>query len=452
MLLLAAWNLIPSSATFAMSDWQPAVVVAEAPENRDAPSAKLSDADRLKNVEAELKKLTDAEQKRKDDAAKKPSLTIGGQIQADALVFRQSKSNVATVGDVPDGTDFRRARLTGRGEVFEFIEYGIGFDFALTGRPSFLDVFVGVRELPYLGTLRVGHFFEPLSLERMTPNRYGTFMERSLADTFAPARNFGVCAGDAIGAEQRTTWSAGVFASTSSDFGDQFSDDGGRAFTTRLTFLPFYDDASNGRSYLHLGGGFSHRTPTNRAFVIQAFPEARPGAPPAAAFPPFLNTGAIHADSGQIFNAEACWTAGPLSVQAECFYVPVDQIGGPNLAFHGAYAYVSYFLTGEHRPYNKQLGFHDRVIPHENFFRVRTCDGPAETGFGAWEVAARVSFIDLTDKNIAGGVENNFTLGLNWYLNPFTRVKAQYIFCDLDRPPVGDSTAHIFGMRVDIDF
>jgi phosphate-selective porin OprO/OprP len=133
-------------------------------------------------------------------------------------------------------------------------------------------------------------------------------------------------------------------------------------------------------------------------------------------------------------------------------YVPVQQTAGPDLDFHGGYAYVSYFLTGEHRPYIKDQGIHGRVIPFENFFRVRSCDGPIVTGKGAWEIAARVSYIDLTDENIVGGVEKNGTLGLNWYLNPYTRVKWEYIVAHLDRPPGGDSITHIAGMRFDIDF
>lgn len=417
-----------------------------------SPTAEVSVSDRLKSVEAELKKLTDAEQKRQDDAAKRPSFRIGGQIQVDALAFGQSSANIATVGDVPNVVNFRRARLVGRGEAFDFMEYAIGFDFALPGRPSFLDVFVGVKDLPHVGTIRAGHFLEPLSLERVTLNRYHTFLELAIADAFTPVRNTGVCAFNTIGSDRRGTWALGAFASNSDNYGDQFTDVGGAAVTARTTFLPYYDEASEGRYYLHVGAGYSCRTATNNTLTLMAFPEARAGAPGPNNIPPFVNTGAISADGSQIANAEVCWTAGPLSVQAEYFYVPVDQIGGPSLAFHGGYAYASFFLTGEHRTYNKDLGIHDRISPRRNFLPFRQCDGPTSSGWGAWEVAARFSFIDLTDKNITGGVENNFALSLNWYLNPYTRVKAEYIFCDLDRPPVGDSNAHIFGLRLDFDF
>ena len=61
------------------------------------------------------------------------------------------------------------------------------------------------------------------------------------------------------------------------------------------------------------------------------------------------------------------------------------------------YAFVSYFLTGENRPYNRKMGVFDRVKPYEDFFRVRTCDGNVGTGHGAWELAYRFSYIDMLD-------------------------------------------------------
>jgi len=74
------------------------------------------------------------------------------------------------------------------------------------------------------------------------------------------------------------------------------------------------------------------------------------------------------------------------------------------------------------------------------------------TGKGAWEIAARASFIDLTDANIQGGRLHDYTIGLNWYLNGYTRVKWELIQANLDRGSVGDSRAYIAGMRFDIDF
>lgn len=91
----------------------------------------------------------------------------------------------------------------------------------------------------------------------MTLNRYNTFMERSRADSFSPARNTGVNAYNNFGEDDRGTLPVGWFVSFSDNSGDQFSDIGGQAVTARATWLPFDDDASDGRPHMHLGGGSS---------------------------------------------------------------------------------------------------------------------------------------------------------------------------------------------------
>ena len=411
-------------------------------------------AERLAALEREVQKLKESAGSKPANGngnGPKPSFSMGGQLQIDYLSFGQDTASRDAVGDIQNGSDFRRARLTARGDAFEVVEYAIGFDFALTGRPSFLDVFVGVQRPAARGSFRVGHFFEPYSLERVTQNRYNTFMERSLADTFAPARNLGMMAHNTIGLYEHGTWAVGWFRSLSNDFGDDVGDEGEQAVTGRVTWLPFYDEADNGRSYLHLGAGYSFRGADEGIVMFGTTPEARLAANGEGSVPFFVNTGNIPAEHNQLFGAELAWIRGPFSFQTEFMHVPVKQIGGPELQFQAAYAQVSYFLTGEHRPYMKKFGIHDRVIPFENFFRVATDDGIA-TGKGAWEVAARWSWIDLDDANIQGGILYDTTLGLNWYLNPYTRVKWEYIRADLTNQSSGHTTTHIVGMRFDIDF
>jgi phosphate-selective porin OprO/OprP len=120
---------------------------------------------------------------------------------------------------------------------------------------------------------------------------------------------------------------------------------------------------------------------------------------------------------------------GPLSLQSELFASTVDRTNGVSNNFYGAYGYVSYFLTRENRPYNRKLGVFDRVKPYENFFRVRTDDGCVTTGLGAWEVAYRFSCIDMLDglTTTGAGRAVDHTVGLNWYMNPYTRVMFNYV-------------------------
>ena len=118
-----------------------------------------------------------------------------------------------------------------------------------------------------------------------------------------------------------------------------------------------------------------------------------------------------------------------------------DSTVGGDPQFNGFYAFASYFLTGEHRPYSTSSGTFAGIKPKQNFL-----DGKG--GLGAWEIAARYSQLDLNDEGIDGGKLGDFTFGLNWYLNPNYRVTFNYVFADLK--DVGDT--HILGMRFQVAF
>jgi phosphate-selective porin OprO/OprP len=114
------------------------------------------------------------------------------------------------------------------------------------------------------------------------------------------------------------------------------------------------------------------------------------------------------------------------------------------------YAQAGYFLTGEHRPYNRKQGALDRIQVRRPFGRAHAED--CDWGWGGWEVAARYSFIDLNSNGVTGGRLNDMTLGLNWYLNNYSKVQFNYIRAFLDNPVHGASTADIFGLRAQVDF
>ena len=199
------------------------------------------------------------------------------QLQSDAYFFGQDVASQAAVGDIQDGSAFRRARVGWFGE-HGITEYRLEMDFALPGRPSFLDVWAGVKGVPGTDLVRIGHYFEPFGLERLTSNRFATFLERSLPDQpFAPARNMGIMA-NGTDFNQRCTWAAGVFRTESDIFGDDVGDNAERAFTGRLTWLPWYDEPSAGRRYIHLGVACSLRDADGETVRFQSQPEARLGA------------------------------------------------------------------------------------------------------------------------------------------------------------------------------
>jgi phosphate-selective porin OprO/OprP len=54
-------------------------------------------------------------------------------------------------------------------------------------------------------------------------------------------------------------------------------------------------------------------------------------------------------------------------------------------------------------------------------------------GVGAFEIAFRFSRLDLNDKEIRGGVLNDFTAAINWYPNRNARVMLNFIRAKRDR-------------------
>ena len=348
---------------------------------------------------------------------------IGGRIQNDWAFFSED----AGLGNVEDGVEFRRSRLAVSGNLYGNVEFKAQYDLA-DGDADFSDVYVGLRDFPYLGRLRVGHFLEPFSLENLTSNKYLTFMERALPNAFAPVRNMGIAAQNAV-LGNRMTVGFGVFRDTDS-YGDGVGD-GNYALTGRVTGLPWFEE--DGERLLHLGFSYRYQNPDDDELQFRARPEAHLA-------PYLLDSGAFGVKSEQRIALEAAAVSGPFSIQGEYLHSFADVAGSADPDFAGYYVQGSYFLTGERRPYSKTSGVFSMVRPKRNFGQ----DG----GPGAWEVAARFSSLDLNSGNISGGEEDNWTLGLNWYLNPNLRLTWNYVHADIDA--AGDLDA--LQMRLQVAF
>ena len=144
------------------------------------------------------------------------------------------------------------------------------------------------------------------------------------------------------------------------------------------------------------------------------------------------------------------WVDGPFSWQSEASLLWANLTNGGQAYFPGAYSQVGYFLTGEHRPYNRKLGAIDRIQVKHPF--GLSSDASDSWGLGAWEVAARVSHIDLNSEAIRGGRLTDLTLGLNWYLNNHSKLQFNYIRAFLANPAQASTTTDIFGLRAQLDF
>jgi phosphate-selective porin OprO and OprP len=389
------------------------------------------------------------ENKSSGSVPNKPTVAWTGELQTDDVTLSQSPANRADLGDIDGFSNFRRARLGAIGSLWANTIYRLEFDFAQQARPSFLDVYGQLTDLAILGNLRVGHFFEPFSLQRLTSNRYQTFMERPLLDAFAPSRNLGIMAFDTF-ADKHGTWQLGVFGTDSNDDGEEQTDRGGEAITGRTTFLPYWDEPSDGRYYMHVGGCFSYRMPAKQQGRYGYWPGFRPGAFDTIVWPRWADTGIVPVHDAALVDLEWAWIMGPFHIQAEYAASFVDQIGGPDLTFTAWYVETGWFLTGESRPYQQEMAIFNRVTPYESFFSARTKDG-IRRGRGAWQVAFRVEDLNLNNRNIQGGNLFDLTLGLNWYVNPYTRVYFNYVHAILSGGEPGNF-GNLFGVRAQFEF
>jgi phosphate-selective porin OprO/OprP len=422
------------------------------------------------NIEQQVAALQKDVDGLKAASKKLPSVVINGIIQTDAVMFSQDDASLQTFaaqqgGPIQNGADFRRVRLSAKGAVAENMNYFIQMDFGFFGRPTFTDVWMEWTNLPWLGTVRVGQWKQPFSLEVVSSFRYTTFMERSsLFQAFTPFRHIGIGFYNHSD-DLMTTWAGSLFRTGQDQYGNSLSTDGGNGLAARITHLLWYDEPADGRYYCHIGGAYFLNSPPRDSVRFRSIPEifvgehrangvgtsgqAVPGVFDGTPF--FVDTLPLLADHVHTFGVENLTVHGPWSFQAEAMAAIVDQQAAGTATLGGAYMQVGYFLTGEHRPYDRVAGAIDRVKPFEDFFWINS-NGMHCRGLGAWEVAARWSYIDLTDGTINGGNMSNMTLGLNWYCNPYCKVVANYVHSSLDSRSGIQSETSAYGLRAQLDF
>jgi phosphate-selective porin OprO/OprP len=175
-----------------------------------------------------------------------------------------------------------------------------------------------------------------------------------------------------------------------------------------------------------------------------------------------LNTGTIGTianpvTGAEVYNLEAAAGYRSLFAQGEYFHYDIDRRGLKEASFDGGYGEVSWTLTGEQRKYNPSAGAYAGIIPDHP---VSLSSG----GWGAWELAARVSYINLVDNFIGGeslsgqpaavdgGKQTNFTLGLNWYVNNNMRYMLNWVHGEFDKSNPTAVPGAKLGTQIGTDF
>jgi phosphate-selective porin OprO/OprP len=302
-----------------------------------------------------------------------------------------------------------------------------GFEVERQDSFSFFDYRLDIPVFENIN-LSIGKQKEPISMERIMSMVNLPMQERSsVSDALLPSRNVGIVL-SGTGENERWTWAGGVFNDwfdTGADIGDSATQVIGR-----VTWLPYIaEDESN---VFHLGLGLRQ---SNGKEGVQYLTE-----PEFNKSPIFVDTGALDTDDFFSVNLEASWRKGPYWVHGEYVSSDVDSPSNGDLNFSGYHVTGSWILSGEMRPYNKKNGI---------FRPVPVARSVYQGGWGAWELSARFSSLDLTDGPVDGGEMDIISLGLNWWLSPIFNVNMNYRFIDNDRGGInGESSGFMTRVMV----
>jgi phosphate-selective porin OprO/OprP len=435
--------------------------------------------DRLDAVEAELAatkaaaakdaeksgkaddKKADAKPKEKDPldgwtdlSNDKWTLKLGGHVQLDWINWADKSSAIAADPLARDYFEFRRARLLADGNGYGVYDFRLMLDAepesgdgVTTPVVDVKDAYFSLNELPGNQRWRIGNFFVPFSLEQVTNDTMNIFLERSIPTqgVFAADREVGMAL-YGISDAKDFTWTGGAFFdSISESLKERVDNNEGQRLSGRLTWLPYYDEPSNGRYLVHTGCGVLYTHDQDNAVRFRARPQIHEG-------PFIIDSLNLNANSYTTGNLELATVWGPVSVQSEAFLSNVNFNGGPDRQCYGAYVYGSWFLTGENRIYER-FGQHGaqfgRSTPFTNVFWVPGCHG-----LGAWEAKCRWSNLSLQE--VSRGVYNDITCGFNWYWSDRVRFMFDWIHPITDTvggaTPFGDATADIIGTRFDFNW
>jgi phosphate-selective porin OprO/OprP len=335
------------------------------------------------------------------------TLQVGTLQQLDLAAYKDDSA------DLSDGTEMRRSRISVGGTFLKDWQYRVEYEFS-TGASTLTDAYVTyTAKKPFLVTL--GQFKLPFGMEAVSQDKSATFMERGLPFYLLPAtRAPGLMLGTSGASWQLA---GGVFGEA---VGNAQSGDEGWGLAARTSWAPYLA----GTRLVHLGASAIWRDPTQGNSTNANGPKfdtARFRAKPESNIlaQRFVDTGEINEVKDFILaGVELAAQLDTLSLQTEYQQVKVDRAQGASLDFDTMYAQLAWTLTGEARPYRVDRGVFEGIRPAKNF---------GADGWGAFELAARYSEVDLSDDSVTGGEEHNATAALSWYLNPFMRVSVNYV-------------------------
>ncbi len=376
------------------------------------------------------------------------SASLRSLVQFDMGYYDQAAPPLAP--QLSNGSDFRRARIGLDGKVYTDWEYSFIYDFGGSGveSSSISAAYVQYNGLnPVL--LRLGAFAPYANVEDSSGSSDLMFLERATVTEIQR----GLAGGDGRSAFSVVRAGERFFGSLAYTGGRANQSnvlDEQQALLGRAAYLVGSSPDSkillgvNGTSIFSPAGV---NPPPGVALSLGNPPELRVddtgtnGAPTN-----LISTGNLNANSLTQWGVDGAANFRSFYAQGGYYSFTVDRkLALPEVDFDGWFAAVSWVITGEAWRYDPARGaFRAPSVLHpvgSPGVQGNTSTGVITPGWGAWELAARYSTMNLDDhefdstaaNRVRGGNQDIWTFGLNWYINNAIKTQLNYQYVKVDR-------------------
>jgi phosphate-selective porin OprO/OprP len=350
---------------------------------------------------------------------------LTGRLHLDVAAYSYDPASALTAPQNPhNGVNARRMRIGFTGTFVRDWDYTLIGEFggSQDGTGTLNNAFVQYKGFKNTW-LEVGYMDVPYTLDEQVGSNNILFMERATAQVLA----VDIAAGDNRSAAGFRTfgknyWFGGYI--TGPVAGADHTTRANVGATARAVFVPVRSDHFN-----WLVEGDYQRlitVQTNDTLRLRDRIEVRvdPGVR-------LLDTGTlVNVTGADVISGATAFNYKNFYFQGEYFHYRISRSTGGDAEFNGGYVQAAYTLTGEARRYSDSNGAFGGINPRKPFLL-------GGEGWGAWEVALRYSHADLNDLDAAavvrGGVQQNFTVGLNWYPNQNIRFMFNWIHGEVER-------------------
>lgn len=405
------------------------------------------------------------------------SIKAGGRVSLDGAHYINDKT------DMSSGVKISEARLNVFASYNNKYDVKIDLDFT-GGKVSFRDIYARWN-INDRSSLRIGHYVMPFSMERVTSSYDRYFISSNAATN---ALTLGRRVGISYRAYGDMLW--GEWGAHAGDGLKNIGGDDGWGLTTRMVFNP----SIGNNMVLHIGGGFSFRTPDANGFEdgdddYNRFIRYATNVETNIDNTYIANAYVEHAQYEYRYNAEVMLSAPKFFIQSEFTGTTVtrkrdnyklwqDQLGGMwsfqtveaweawygkdlrNVSFQGVYVQAGFILRGGEYSYNRfqainmpsrAAGTLEMVL---RFSHTNLNDVDGIWYAGRFYDPAKGPGVDDPNFNysVGGGKINSYGIGFNYYINKYARLMLNYNYQNISNLTLEDKYSHTIQARLQISF